>query len=112
MGEGIAIGPDDLAVLPAEAIDRSGATPVLKCRGSACAQLLSGACAIYPQRPRSCHEYPWYNFAGKVYYDAGCPGIQHDIDERPTARTISDMRRFFGFSKTLTRAFLLLARMW
>ncbi|HIJ70193.1 MAG TPA: YkgJ family cysteine cluster protein [Planctomycetes bacterium] len=64
-------------------------------KNSVCCLLKDGLCSIYPDRPRGCREYPWYNVAGRLYFDAGCPGIKHDLDERPAAGDIMPFEDFF-----------------
>ncbi len=63
-----------------------------------CTLLRDGLCSIYPKRPRGCCEYPWYNIAGKLYYDRGCPGVKYDKDERPDAGDIQPFENFFPHS--------------
>jgi Fe-S-cluster containining protein len=62
---------------------------------SVCCLLKDGFCSIYPVRPRGCCEYPWYNIAGRLYYDSGCPGMKHDLDQRPSAGDIMPFEDFF-----------------
>ena len=57
--------------------------------------LKEGLCSIYDARPSGCREYPWYNVNGKLYYDAGCPGMKSDADERPDVSGIQPFENFF-----------------
>ena len=67
----------------------------IKSKRSICCLLDEGLCSIYADRPRGCREYPWYNVDGRLYYDAGCPGIKHDRDERTKADGIQPFENFF-----------------
>lgn len=40
-----------------------------------CQFLSTGVCTIYDDRPRVCRDYPFYQIAGELYFDKGCPGI-------------------------------------
>lgn len=72
----------------------------IKSDDSTCCLLKEGLCSIYDHRPKGCREYPWYNVDGKLYYDSGCPGIKHDLDERPDVEGIEPFNNFFpGSSK-------------
>ena len=62
---------------------------------SVCSMLKDGLCSIYPNRPKGCREYPWYNIKGRLYYDEGCPGIEHDRDECPSVDDIQPFENFF-----------------
>lgn len=67
----------------------------IKSNKSVCSLLKENLCSIYDVRPKGCREYPWYNINGELYYDSGCPGIKHDIDERPDADSIQPFENFF-----------------
>jgi len=72
--------------------------------GTQCSLLKDGLCSIYADRPSGCREYPWYNVDGRLHYDAGCPGIRHDRDERPGAGSVQPMENFFaGTPRILVR---------
>lgn len=60
-----------------------------------CCMLKDGLCSIHADRPMGCREYPWYNIDGRLYYDAGCPGIGHDKDECPCVDDIEPFENFF-----------------
>jgi Na+/proline symporter/Fe-S-cluster containining protein len=75
-------------------IDCSGAK-FIKSDGCTCTLLKAGLCSIYPQRPRGCREYPWYNIDGRFYYDSGCPGLKYDKDQRPAVTDIQPFNNFF-----------------
>ncbi len=66
----------------------------IKSEDCTCSLLKNGLCSIYPVRPKGCREYPWYNIGGKLYYDAGCPGMKYDIDERPDVGDIQPFENF------------------
>lgn len=86
----------------AEYIDNNHLTKVkdgscfVKSTSGTCTLLKDGLCSIYNHRPSGCTEYPWYNIDGKLYYDAGCPGIKYDKDERPDINTIQPFENFFA----------------
>jgi Fe-S-cluster containining protein len=61
---------------------------------SACSLLKEGLCSIYQFRPSGCGEYPWYNIDGALYFDEGCPGIKHDVDERGDPASIQPFENF------------------
>ena len=67
----------------------------IKSEGCTCCLLKDNLCSIYPNRPRGCKEYPWYNIDGWLYYDSGCPGIKSDRDNRPDVRNIQPFENFF-----------------
>ena len=67
----------------------------IKSSHSTCCLLKDGLCSIYPTRPRGCREYPWYNINSRLYYDAGCPGMKKDKDERPDINDIQPFENFF-----------------
>ena len=67
----------------------------IRAEKGACCLLNDGLCSIYGDRPKGCREYPWYNVNGRLYYDKGCPGIKHDVDERPEANSIQPFENFF-----------------
>jgi Fe-S-cluster containining protein len=73
--------------------DRTGM--FIKSNKCVCSLLKKNLCSIYLVRPRGCREYPWYNVDNRLYYDSGCPGIKHDIDERPNADSIQPFENFF-----------------
>ena len=112
MGSDITLEADDVEVIPPSALVKLGTEVVLKCNGSMCSSLENGSCTIYRSRPRSCREYPWYRFGDKLYFDAGCPGIRHDTDERPKIVDIKDAERFFGGRKLLTKLALAIFKLW
>lgn len=112
MGSDITIESDDLKIVPPNAITEQEGQLMLKCHGSGCALLENKSCTIYKSRPRSCREYPWYRFDDKLYYDAGCPGIRHDHDERPSIDDLKDATRFFGGRKLFTKIGLAIFKIW
>jgi Fe-S-cluster containining protein len=60
-----------------------------------CSLLKDGLCSKYPDRPKGCREYPWYNIDGKLFYDFGCPGMKTDQDGRPDVKDIQSFENFF-----------------
>jgi len=75
----------------------------IKSDESGCCLLKEGLCSLYTDRPRGCREYPWYNIDGKLYYDAGCPGIKHDKDQRPDVNDIQPFENLFPGTSRFTR---------
>ncbi len=67
----------------------------IRSQSCVCTLLRDGLCSIYPERPKGCREYPWYNIGGALYYDSGCPGIKRDKDERPDVNSIQPFDNFF-----------------
>ena len=90
-------------VVAYEEVEKIGTKAIMKDKDSTfiissncvCSLLSNGLCSIYPVRPRGCHEYPWYNIKGRLYYDSGCPGVKHDLDERPDVNDIQPFENFF-----------------
>jgi Fe-S-cluster containining protein len=81
--------------IDADFLEKSGDSVFIKSQNCACCLLKEGLCSIYARRPRGCAEYPWYNIDGRLYYDAGCPGIRDDRDERPDVAQIQPFENFF-----------------
>ena len=67
----------------------------IKSEGCTCCLLKENLCSIYPNRPRGCREYPWYNIDGQLYYDSGCPGITTEGGNNPDVKTIQPFENFF-----------------
>ena len=90
-------------IVTSEEVERIGTKPIMKDKDSmfirssdcVCSLLKNGLCSIYPVRPKGCREYPWYNIKGRLYYDSGCPGVKHDVDERPDVADIQPFENFF-----------------
>ncbi len=76
-------------------IQKNSRVMFIKSQNSACCLLKDGLCSIYNERPAGCREYPWYNIDRKLHYDSGCPGIKHDIDQRPDIEDIQPFENFF-----------------
>jgi Fe-S-cluster containining protein len=76
-------------------ISKSEKGMFIKSKSSCCCLLRDGLCSVYMDRPRGCREYPFYNIGGVLYYDAGCPGMKKDKDERPDVRKIQPFENFF-----------------
>ena len=87
-------------------VQRGGAVFAKSCSGR-CIMLSKGLCSIYQNRPAGCREYPFYNIDGRLYYDAGCPGVRFDRDERPAVEDITRFEQFFpgvpGFAVKLIK---------
>ncbi len=111
LGAGVVVTEKEAEHLGEEAISRSGGLIVLKSEGYSCSLLKNKACSCYSIRPQGCHEYPWYRIDGQLYYDAGCPGMKNDRDERPEAGSISHFERYLagspGFLQNLIKHFLI-----
>jgi Fe-S-cluster containining protein len=97
---------EEAARIPDELISRTKSGLFVKSHNCTCCILKKGLCSLYKDRPRGCHEYPWYNIDGKLYYDSGCPGIKHDIDGRPRADSIQSFTKFFPGASRLTLSLL------
>jgi sodium/pantothenate symporter len=69
----------------------------VKSDNCACTLLKDGLCSVYPRRPKGCREYPWYNIDGRLYCDAGCPGVKYDRDERPDIGDVQPFDNFFPY---------------
>jgi Fe-S-cluster containining protein len=76
----------------------------LRSNGCACALLARGLCMKYDQRPKGCREYPWYNINNSLYYDAGCPGIKFDVDDRPGISNIALAETYYSALPEFLRA--------
>jgi len=74
----------------------------IKSHNSTCTLLQNNLCSIYETRPKGCSEFPFYNIGGKLYYDAGCPGIQFDTDARPNVKDLTPFEDFFPNSSKFT----------
>jgi len=81
--------------IDATAIVRTTHGMFIRANKGVCCLLKDNSCSIYADRPKGCREYPWYNVNGRLYYDKGCPGIKHDIDQRLQADTIQPFENFF-----------------
>ena len=95
MGDAVVVDGDEATKIGTEWIVFAESTPVLRSEEGACCFLKKRLCLIYSKRPRGCQEYPWYNIDGILYYDAGCPGIKHDRDERPGLNDITPLKAYF-----------------
>lgn len=102
LGSGVVVTEEEAAKLSENSVVRSGKDIKLRSTGYACALLKDKACSCYIQRPQGCREYPWYQIDGQLYYDAGCPGMKLDRDERPAVYTIQPFDNYLpGTSKFL-----------
>jgi Fe-S-cluster containining protein len=88
----------------------------IKSKDCTCSVLKDNLCSIYPDRPRGCREYPWYNIDGLLFYDSGCPGFSTEGDNRPDVKTIQPFENFFpktsNFIISLIKKICLSARGW
>ena len=112
MGGGVAVRGPEAAQLQPSAIRHCGASSLLRDNNGACALLKNNVCSYYKARPRGCQEYPWYNIAGQLYYDKGCPGIRFDYDDRPIVGAITSAERYFQCSKWVRLLLLFIFRLW
>lgn len=96
-GGGVVVDPSARKVIPSRLVEEhSDGSTVLKSCGGVCAALVDKKCSIYDLRPSGCREYPWYNVDGDLYYDAGCPGMLFDRDERPRPQTLTPIQQYFS----------------
>ncbi|MBL7994979.1 YkgJ family cysteine cluster protein [bacterium] len=111
LGGGVVVTEEESVKLGEPSIVRSGRDIKLKSDGFACALLKDKACSCYAVRPQGCHEYPWYQIDGQLFYDAGCPGMKTDKDERPAAHTIKPFNSYLpglpNFLRRIIRKILL-----
>lgn len=85
----------------------------LKCEGLQCVLFHDGRCSAYEVRPRACREYPWYNIDGRLFYDAGCPGIRTDADGRPNVNTLRRVEEYLEmFPRFLRGGVVRLLTVW
>jgi Fe-S-cluster containining protein len=89
------VTPEEAEKIDSDSIMVDGDAMFIKSEGCVCPFLVKGLCSIYMIRPQACKEYPWYNIGGKLYYDSGCPGVKHDLDERPDIDRIQPIENFF-----------------
>ena len=94
-------------------IQPEGAALQLKCNGLQCVLFSGGHCSAYQVRPRACREYPWYNVGGRLFYDAGCPGIRTDADERPDVNALRRVEEYLEmFPRVLRGGLVRLLTAW
>ena len=89
------VTPVEAETIDSQVIEKDKNSMFIKSRKSTCCLLKNNLCSIYPDRPRGCREYPWYNIDGVLYYDRGCPGMKGDIEGRPDVETIQLFENFF-----------------
>lgn len=110
LGGGVVVTEDEAIKISEHSVVRSGKDIKLKSNGYACTLLKGKACSLYMQRPQGCREYPWYRVDGQLYYDAGCPGMKNDRDERPAVHSIKPFDHYLpgmpGFLQRLIKNFL------
>jgi len=93
---------DEAEIIGSDSIMKAAHGSFIKSEESACSLLENGLCSRYPDRPKGCCEYPWYNVDGQLYYDVGCPGMKNDDDGRPDVEDIQPFEKFFlGLPKWL-----------
>ena len=85
---------------------------VLKDKCGKCVYLVDSKCQIYPKRPKSCQDYPWYNINSTLYYDVGCPGIVFDVDKTPSVAEITPIFEYLHRSKKLQKILVWLFTHW
>ncbi len=88
------LNPIEAESILLEMIEHIGPHCFMRSKNSICCALDEGYCTIHGVHPRGCKEYPWYNIGGKLYYDAGCPGIGHNGDDRPDIESIQPFENF------------------
>ncbi len=96
LGDGIKVTGPESSAIPQEGLYHCNQSFFLKSYGSVCVFLKSKSCSIYPNRPRGCAEYPWYNINGALYFDAGCPGMDKNTDQKPPAESIRDFSYYIS----------------
>lgn len=89
------VTPGEAEKMDSGVIEKDKHSMFIKSKKSTCCLLQKNLCSIYPDRPRGCREYPWYNIGGVLYYDNGCPGMKEDIDGRPDVESIQPFENFF-----------------
>jgi Fe-S-cluster containining protein len=113
MGGDVVVATDEAPPLKEHLVRISRTTMALRGNGSSCSLLVRGVCSKYNARPRGCRDYPWYNIGNVLYYDAGCPGIKFDRDERPDISAITDIEAYYQILHTpLRSAFIKLMTLW
>ena len=94
LGGGVVVTEEEAAEIGESSLIRSGKNIDLKSTGNVCSLLKDKACSCYAVRPQGCREYPWYNIDGQLYYDAGCPGMKFDHDERPAIHSLKSFEHY------------------
>lgn len=112
LGGGVIVTGDESRQLPNHSIKRFGEIIVIRSVVGTCCLLKDKLCTVYEHRPRGCHEYPWYNVNGQLYYDKGCPGIRFDKDNRPDVAEISPVSKYFPTQRWVWKPLLRLLRLW
>jgi Fe-S-cluster containining protein len=113
MGGEVVVTPSEAPLLSKHLVQISQSTSVIEGNGCTCSLLVNGLCSKYDSRPKGCREYPWYNVNGALYYDAGCPGIKYDYDDRPKISTITSIENYYGIlPKTIRRVVIKLMNVW
>lgn len=112
-GGGVVVTASEADVLPLDVVRRTRGGIVLASRADGSCSLLSKTrCIEYGSRPRGCREYPWYRVRDELYYDAGCPGITADRDDRPDAATLSPVEDYFPVSRPIRGFILAILKRW
>lgn len=94
------------------AVERAETT-TLKHKGASCSLLTNNLCSIYLDRPRACREYPWYLLNGRLYYDAGCPGMRFDYGELPDPISLRPFDWYLDrMPAALQRLLTLIVKIW
>src|SRR6266478_8845388 len=95
MGGQVVVKPSEVPFLPSQHLEKQGSAIVIMGGHGVCSLLKDNACSCYPNRPKGCREYPWYNVNGRLYYDRGCPGMKFDNDSRPNPDELTPIAEYF-----------------
>jgi Fe-S-cluster containining protein len=112
LGGQVVVKPSEAPFLPRQHLEKQGSAIVIEGNHGACALLKDNACSCYAHRPRGCHEYPWYNVNGNLYYDRGCPGIKFDYDERPNPSELTQIMEYFTTFSPIRSFICVVLRKW
>jgi Fe-S-cluster containining protein len=113
MGGGVVVSDEEVKSIDQTLLIRRERTILRKDDSGACVALKSRCCSIYRNRPRGCHEYPWYNINGQLFFDVGCPGIRHDFDEHPKAWDLRPIQIYMpGLPMILRQIVFWIVRVW
>jgi Fe-S-cluster containining protein len=113
MGGGGVVSNEEAKAIEHTLLDRRNRTVLGQDASGACVALKNRSCSIYLNRPRGCHEYPWYNVNGRLFFDTGCPGIRHNFDEHPQAGNMTPIQVYLSGLPPILRSIMLwIVRIW